>query len=63
MPLTAIEKGTLTSRAGLTKVYSDEQSYNSGHGHAYERYGVNPNEGALIVVRPDHCKFELGDLR
>lgn len=38
-------------------MFSDEESYNSGHGHAYELYGVDPERGALVVVRPDHCKF------
>jgi hypothetical protein len=40
-------------------VYADEESYNSGHGHAYEAYGVDPQRGALVVVRPDHCKSFL----
>ncbi|KAH6839577.1 FAD binding domain-containing protein [Chaetomium sp. MPI-CAGE-AT-0009] len=46
----------------LTKVYADEESYNSGHGHAYEAYGVNPEEGALVVVRPDHYVAKVAAL-
>lgn len=42
-------------RTALTKVFADEESYNSGHGHAYEAFGVDPQRGALVVVRPDHC--------
>ncbi|CCC11412.1 hypothetical protein SMACR_02070 [Sordaria macrospora] len=38
----------------LFKVYADDESYNSGHGHAYEAYGVDPAKGALVIVRPDH---------
>ncbi|KAK0704358.1 FAD binding domain-containing protein [Lasiosphaeris hirsuta] len=38
----------------LTKVFSDDESYNSGHGHAYEAYGVSPEQGAVVIVRPDH---------
>ncbi|KAH3974376.1 hypothetical protein HBI56_089990 [Parastagonospora nodorum] len=37
----------------LHKTYIDDEHYNSGHGHAYEKYCVNPDEGALVVVRPD----------
>ncbi|EAQ88712.1 hypothetical protein CHGG_05331 [Chaetomium globosum CBS 148.51] len=47
---------------GLTKVYADEESYNSGHGHAYDAYGVNPEEGALVVVRPDHYVAKVAAL-
>lgn len=35
------------------KILVDEESYHSGNGHAYEGYGVDPEEGALVVVRPD----------
>ncbi|KAK8082789.1 FAD binding domain-containing protein [Apiospora saccharicola] len=37
----------------LLNVFVDDQSYNSGHGHAYENYGVEPDAGALVVIRPD----------
>ncbi|KAI1413628.1 FAD binding domain-containing protein [Hypoxylon sp. FL1857] len=40
----------------LFKVFVDEEGYGSPHGHAYEKYGVDPNQGALVIVRPDHCK-------
>ncbi|KAL2155698.1 hypothetical protein VTH82DRAFT_440 [Thermothelomyces myriococcoides] len=46
----------------LTKVFSDEESYNSGHGHAYELYGVDPERGALVVVRPDHYVAKITTL-
>ncbi|TRX90632.1 hypothetical protein FHL15_008407 [Xylaria flabelliformis] len=35
------------------KVLVDEESYHNGHGRAYEGYGVDPGEGALVIVRPD----------
>ena len=38
-------------------MYADEESYNSGHGHAYDAYGVKPEQGALVIVRPDHCEL------
>ncbi|KAJ6021489.1 hypothetical protein N7540_006993 [Penicillium herquei] len=37
----------------LHKIYYDDESYNKGHGHAYEFLGIDPKEGALVVVRPD----------
>ncbi|KAK4662335.1 uncharacterized protein QC763_700530 [Podospora pseudopauciseta] len=47
----------------LGKIYADDESYNSGHGHAYEAYGVDASKGAIVVVRPDHyvakvCRLE-----
>ncbi|KAI1361143.1 FAD binding domain-containing protein [Xylaria arbuscula] len=35
------------------KVFVDEESYHHGNGRAYEGYGVDPEEGALVIVRPD----------
>lgn len=40
----------------LHKVYIDDEHYNSGHGHAYEKYGIDPEVGAVVIVRPDQCK-------
>ncbi|KAF1832623.1 hypothetical protein BDW02DRAFT_417402 [Decorospora gaudefroyi] len=37
----------------LHKTYIDDEHYNSGHGHAYEKYGVDPIVGAVVIVRPD----------
>ncbi|KAI0202839.1 FAD binding domain-containing protein [Astrocystis sublimbata] len=37
----------------LDQVFADEESHHDGHGHAYEGYGVDPEEGALVIVRPD----------
>ena len=37
----------------LHKTFIDDASYNSGHGHAYQAYGVDPERGAIVVVRPD----------
>jgi len=37
--------------------YIDDEHYNSGHGHAYEKYGVKPDVGAVVIVRPDQCEF------
>ena len=35
------------------KVFVDDEHYNHGHGHAYQAYGVDPAEGAVVLVRPD----------
>ncbi|KAI1213421.1 FAD binding domain-containing protein [Annulohypoxylon truncatum] len=37
----------------LFKVFVDDEGYNAAHGHAYEKYGVDPKRGALVIVRPD----------
>ena len=37
------------------KIYYDDESYNQGHGRAYEFLGINPNQGAIVIVRPDQC--------
>lgn len=34
-------------------LYSDEESWHDGHGHAYEGYGIDPSVGAVVIVRPD----------
>lgn len=46
----------LTQPIDLHKVFIDDESYNSGHGRAYEKYGVDVKEGAVAIVRPDHCR-------
>lgn len=49
--------GILLTHLDLHKVYIDDESYHSGHGHAYEFYGVQPEKGAIAIVRPDNRKF------
>lgn len=39
------------------KTFADDESYNSGHGHAYKEYGVDPEQGAVVIVRPDQCEY------
>ncbi|KAI1484871.1 FAD binding domain-containing protein [Biscogniauxia mediterranea] len=47
----------------LHKVFVDDESYDSGHGHAFEKYGIDPSRNdAIVVVRPDQyiakiCSF------
>ena len=35
------------------KVFVDEPSYHEGDGEAYNKYGIDKKDGAVIVVRPD----------
>ncbi|PGH08741.1 hypothetical protein AJ80_07779 [Polytolypa hystricis UAMH7299] len=46
----------------LFKTYVDEESYNSGHGQAYEFYGVEPSRGAMVIVRPDQYVAKITSL-
>ncbi|KAI0123621.1 FAD binding domain-containing protein [Xylariales sp. AK1849] len=46
----------------LFKTFVDDESYNSGHGHAYAAYGVDPSSGALVIVRPDQYITRVGSL-
>lgn len=46
----------LTTHVDLHKVYIDDESYHSGHGHAYQFYGIHPEKGAIAIVRPDNRK-------
>jgi phenol 2-monooxygenase len=43
----------LIKRKDNHKILVDDESYNYGHGHAYEFLGVDPVEGTVIVIRPD----------
>jgi len=40
----------------LHKIYYDDESYNEGRGYAYEFLGIDPAQGALVIVRPDQCE-------
>lgn len=40
------------------KIFIDDQSYHEGHAHAYQHYGVDPEKGCTVVLRPDqHVSF------
>ncbi|KAJ6085778.1 hypothetical protein N7499_005407 [Penicillium canescens] len=48
----------------LHKIYYDDESYNQGHGHAYKFLGIDPTQGAILIVRPDQyvsAVMGLGD--
>lgn len=44
------------------KIYVDDVSYHEGGGDAYEKYGVDPQRGAVVAVRPDQYVGWVGDL-
>ncbi|KAJ5227627.1 uncharacterized protein N7469_007633 [Penicillium citrinum] len=46
----------------LHKIYYDDESHNRGHGHAYKFLGIDPKQGALIIVRPDQYVSAVMDL-
>ncbi|ROW02392.1 hypothetical protein VMCG_06096 [Cytospora schulzeri] len=37
----------------LHKVFADDESYNSGHGHAFDTLGVDTDMVTVVVIRPD----------
>lgn len=42
------------------RVFIDDKSpYVLGCGQAFSRYGIATEEGAIVVVRPDLCKFSF----
>lgn len=44
------------------KVYSDENSYHEGHGQAYVNYGIDPAQGASVIIRPDQYVSWVGEV-
>lgn len=44
------------------KVYVDDDSYHEGHGQAYANYGIDPDKGASVIVRPDQYVSWVGDM-
>lgn len=50
---------SFNSSPDLHKIYYDDESYNKGYGHAYEFLGIDPKQGALIIVRPDQCELSF----
>ncbi|EPS45902.1 hypothetical protein H072_107 [Dactylellina haptotyla CBS 200.50] len=35
------------------KIYADDESYHEGHGRVYENFGIDRDEGCIVIVRPD----------
>jgi hypothetical protein len=47
------------TRQDLHKTYIDDEHYNASHGHAYAKYGINEEMGAVVIVRPDQCELYM----
>lgn len=41
----------------LHKVFVDDIDYKDVGGELYATCGVDPKDGAIVIVRPDQCKF------
>ncbi|KAF4453255.1 phenol 2-monooxygenase [Fusarium albosuccineum] len=37
----------------LENAYVDDTNYEGHHGQAYQKYGIDPQKGAIVVIRPD----------
>lgn len=48
---------SLLTSIGLHKVFVDDESYNSGHGHAFDTIAVDHEAITIVVVRPDQCEY------
>ncbi|KAL8794964.1 MAG: hypothetical protein Q9195_002546 [Heterodermia aff. obscurata] len=44
------------------KVFVDDWSYHQGHGNAYEKWGVDPEKGCVVALRPDMYVGLIGDI-
>jgi len=44
------------------KVFVDDDSYHKGHGQAYKNYGVDPEKGCVVTIRPDGYTGWIGEL-
>ncbi|KAK5047754.1 hypothetical protein LTR84_006419 [Exophiala bonariae] len=43
-----------------SKILVDDESYHEGHGHLYDNYGIDPEEGCVVVLRPDQYISYIG---
>ncbi|KAI0311141.1 FAD binding domain-containing protein [Amylostereum chailletii] len=44
------------------KLFADDVTYHAGHGHVYEQYGIDPQVGCVVVVRPDQYVSMVTDV-
>ncbi|TRX92423.1 hypothetical protein FHL15_006590 [Xylaria flabelliformis] len=59
---TVPETFTPTTGKWKLKIFVDDEDYNNSHGHAYEAYGIEPSQGALVVIRPDQYIAQISPL-
>lgn len=41
----------------LHKVFFDDESYDQGHGQAYQSFEIDSRTGCAVIIRPDQCKL------
>lgn len=44
------------------KIFVDNESYHEGHGKIYETFGIDPQKGCAVVLRPDQYVSYVGEL-
>ncbi|KNB12217.1 phenol 2-monooxygenase [Fusarium oxysporum f. sp. lycopersici 4287] len=44
------------------KIFVDDESYHEGHGKLYETFGIKPDEGCVVILRPDQYVSYVGEL-
>ncbi|ENH70890.1 Phenol 2-monooxygenase [Fusarium oxysporum f. sp. cubense race 1] len=44
------------------KIFVDDESYHEGHGRLYETFGIKPDEGCVVILRPDQYVSYVGGL-
>lgn len=44
------------------KIHVDDQSYHEGHGEAYQNYGIDPEVGCALILRPDQYVSWVGEV-
>lgn len=44
------------------KIFADNESYHEGFGKIYEYFGINPQEGCAMIIRPDQYLSYIGQM-
>lgn len=44
------------------KILVDDESYHEGHGHLFDSFGINPQEGCAVILRPDQYVSYVGKM-
>ena len=44
------------------KIFVDDISYHEGHSQAYENYGIDPERGCAVILRPDQYVSWVGEV-
>lgn len=44
------------------KIHVDDESYHEGHGEMYKNYGIDPEKGCSVILRPDQYVSYVGPM-